>query len=378
MRLLKVLGRPHMVPGLALKELREWGDWRDIYEGLITQGRIWDFHDLFMAAHVGFGTTVAQEQFFGPRDVLECLLSDWRTTEQDESTQLALLDILAFMACDADNSIKSQRFAKRCLQEASVISESIIQHHPRSMHTRPFLQWTIAQASVSLRKGHSVPPSYNDLRNFCGLLETAADTGIPYYVPVNQEQPAWAPIDLPKGSISHLNSVLEASRELQDYVTEAQCLGELILRVSNPSSQVDELLQLQNEKQNNIQGYLQTSFSRYLLSTDPQSKAKLVADLKGFGPLRNASSLIFPDRACVRDILLRALSPKRSNSLIYSINASQPFYSLLPNKYQTWIDHYAENGHGQGSRQGNTDRATRDVYRYKTIEMKPMKKITNI
>lgn len=367
MRLLKVLGPHHIVPGLASRGLREWGDWRDIYEGFVIQGRIWDFHDLFMAAHVGFGTTVAQEQFFGPRDVLECLLSDWRTTEQDESTQLALLDILAFMACDADNSIESQRFAKRCLQEASIIAESIIQQHPRNMKTRPFLQWTLAQASISLRKGHSVPPSYDYLRNFCGLLESATDTGIPYYVPVHQEQPAWAPIDLPIGSIEHLKSVLVASRELQDYVTEAKCLGELIMRLPNPTSQFDELLQLQKGKQKNLQGYLETCFSKYLLSTDPQSKAKLSADLRGLVPLADPSNFIFPARACVRGILLRALSPRSSNSLIYSINASRPFYSLLPGRYQTWIDHYEEDGPGQVSRRRNTDRATGDVNRYKPI-----------
>lgn len=340
------------------ESMGEWGNWKEIYEELVAQGRIWDFRDLFIAANETFGSTVAQKQFFGSRDVLECLLSDWKPTEEDESTHLALLDLLTHMALYASYLTALQPVAERYLRAASLITESIMEHHPGNMKTRPFLLWTLAQLSITSTQTKAKVPPFSFVANYHGLgglSRHSTRTGIPYYVPVHQEQPAWAPVDLPTTSIESLKVVLGAARELQDYVTEACCLGELVRGVSDPINMLEQLSQLQRENQNDMVGYLETCLSKYLHAKDERSKAKLLADLNSFGPWRDPSNLVDPSIACSRDILQWALSPSESNSVSHSINASARYYDVLPSVYQTWLDEYANVGHKPRRQQPTCD-----------------------
>jgi hypothetical protein len=46
-----------------LKPLKQWTAWPELYGTLLSQGRIWDFRDIFLAAIRCFGLTQACQQF---------------------------------------------------------------------------------------------------------------------------------------------------------------------------------------------------------------------------------------------------------------------------------------------------------------------------
>jgi hypothetical protein len=74
-----------------------------IYEELLREGRIWDFRDILIGAVYSYDSTRAFEKFFGSSEVaLERILLDWSTTIHDESTNLALLDILTSVSSQTD------------------------------------------------------------------------------------------------------------------------------------------------------------------------------------------------------------------------------------------------------------------------------------
>ena len=49
----------------------------------------------------------AIDAFFGPEldNAIGTMVNDWKTDEQDESTELALLDIMSFLAVSASNDV---------------------------------------------------------------------------------------------------------------------------------------------------------------------------------------------------------------------------------------------------------------------------------
>ncbi|KAH7176738.1 hypothetical protein EDB81DRAFT_49620 [Dactylonectria macrodidyma] len=330
--------------------LADWGNWEKIYRELLAQGRIWDFRDLFLTAYTCFGAESANEQFFRSKNALDTLLTDWRTTEQDESTQLALLDIVSVMALSSNVSAEVRPFTEQCLQSANVLGESIMETFPQDVKSRPFLRWILAQSSISARRGKRSPFAYDYLFDFPGEAVLPKHIGIPYYIPIRQENPGWMPPNLPTGSSEPLEMVLKASKELNDYDIEASCLKELIVRSHEPATLFDRLASFQKERQQNMEGYLATCLSRYLITKDEDAKSKLLRDLSEFGWWQDPSKLVSPVRACTRDIMQQALTPTSPSYLPNSIKAGTRYYEFLPEFLQRLIDRHVEGGTARPSK----------------------------
>ncbi|KAH7127743.1 hypothetical protein B0J13DRAFT_141223 [Dactylonectria estremocensis] len=326
------------------RHLADWGNWDKTYRELLGQGRIWDFRDLFLAAYTCFGAESAQEQFFRSKNALDALLTDWTTTEQDESTQLALLDIVSAMALGSSVSAEVRPFTEQCLQSATVLGESIMENFPHDVKSRPFLRWILVQSSISARRGKRSPFAYDYLFDFPGEAVLPKHIGIPYYIPIRQENPGWMAPNQPKDSSEPLEMVLKASKELNDYDMEASCLKELIVRSHEPATLFDELANLQRDRQQNVEGYLATCLSRYLITKDADAKSKLLRDLNGFGWWQDPSKLVSPVRACTRDIMQQALTPTGPSYLPNSIKAGVRYYEFLPEFFQRLIDRHVEGG----------------------------------
>ncbi|KAL6364430.1 hypothetical protein LRP88_01831 [Fusarium phalaenopsidis] len=319
-------------------DLADWGNWESVYRQLQTQGRIWDFRDLFTTACTCFGIKSTEEQFFGSGTIFKALEDDWdNIAADDESTMLAVVDILTTMAL---LSIRQAEVGTPCetyLSRASSLVEAVISASPSCAKSRPILRFMIAQSSLYLRTGRASHSAYNYLDNFLGFGAYQSEVDLPYYVPIGKENPGWEPPDLPKSSFEPLEMALKASKELKDYQTQAQCLKELALWSREPSEFFEDLARLQTESQEDMEGYLSTCLSRYLVEKDKDAKAKLLKELNGFGTWQATGNLISPDKACARDIIQQALSPSEQISQTQSVKAGLSHYPWITNPFKRFI-----------------------------------------
>ncbi|RSL83496.1 hypothetical protein CEP51_004474 [Fusarium floridanum] len=349
------------------RDLVNWGHWKSVYQELQAGGRIWDFRDLFTTSCACFGIKITEEQFFGSGTIFEALEDDWNNIEvDDESTMLAVVDILATTALLSIRQAEVETPCEAYLSRASPLVETTISAFPSCAKSRPILRFMIAQSSASLRKGGTSHSAFNYLENFLGFGAYQTEVDLPYYVPVGKENPGWAPPDLPKSSFEPLEMALAASKELKDYQTQALCLKELALWSQEPSEFFEELARLQAESQKDMEGYLATCLSRYLVEKNEDAKEKLLKDLIGFGTWPATSNLISPDKACARDIIQQALSPSNQISYARSAKAGVRHYRWLTGPFRQFMGVFSE----RAPRERPTRRASH-VYQRPTLQSTP-------
>lgn len=318
--------------------LANWGDWKQVYELLQAQGRIWDFRDLFTTCCLFFGIKSAEEQLLGSRSILQAVAEDWAPLmDGDESTLLALVDLFTTIVLNLFNHAEDQLLLKKYLVCASAFAEDVMTEHPRYTKTRPFLQFIVAQSSISLRTISGGQFAYNYLDDFPGLTGFSYELELPCYVPVRKENPGWNPPDLPESSIAPLEMALEASTGLDDYRTQVLCLKALAVRSREPSRLFEELIRVQKMIQQDMDGHLTTCLSRYLVSNDRDSKEALLGELNRFGWWHETSKLLRPDKGCARDIIQQALSVSHQNHASKSVEAGFRHYNWLPDSFQNFI-----------------------------------------
>ncbi|KAI8712670.1 hypothetical protein NCS52_01365700 [Fusarium sp. LHS14.1] len=338
MNLVYLTDRANVRTAAFPSHLARWGNWGKVYEELQAQGRIWDFRDLFTTSCVCFGIESAEEQFFQSGTASERLVEDWKSLGgDDESTMLALLDIFSTMALLDINHVKGGLLAEKYLFMATTVAGTIVQEMPHCSKSRPFLRFIISESCISLRRGRKGQMAFEYLVGFPGLPVFPLDIGTPYYIPVHQENPGWEPPHLPEGSFEPLEMVLRASRELKDYKTQTLCLRELAVRSRKPAGFLKELAWLQREMQQDMEGYLTTCLSRYLVEREIDSQAQLLRDLNNFGQWQDPANLVSPRKACARDIIQLALSPPHPNRFPQSVKAGLRHYEWVPQSLQRFI-----------------------------------------
>lgn len=287
-------------------ELSDWADWRRIYWQLLSEGRIWDFRDAFVAVSESYGTKNALDAFLGDYSdsSVEGLLLDWRTDQRDESTELALLDLLAFKALSPDTSPDAGHLRETCLRLAEPIGKSLLNNCPHTVRSRIFIQWVISKSVVGSKR-----ENFKYLADYGGHTVFAEfEPGMPYYVPKDAENPGWLPPVLTSTARQSLEMALRASQETQDYRTEARCLQELSLGTQDPDGPLQALAELQTSKQHDMNGYLATCLTRYLTCENPEAKRTLLENMKSLGFWENPSDQIDPAMARARNVLWRVLT----------------------------------------------------------------------
>lgn len=321
--------------GIDETPLSDWADWRRLYWQLLSEGRIWDFRDAFVTVSTCYGTKNALDAFFDSSSPVEGLLLDWQTDSHDESTQLALLDLLAFIALTTDTSPNAGNLRETCLHLAEPFGNSLLDNSPHLIQSRMFVQWVVAKSVVGSAIG-----KFKYLANYRGYTAYPGieSGGMPYYVPINGENPGWLPPEPTLTGHESLQMALRTCREIQDYQTEARCLQELSLRTQDPDRSLQELAELQKSKQHDMNGYLATCLTRYLLCVTNESKTALLQDMASFGPWEEPSDLLSPTVAAARDVISRSLSLERANESGESIRAALKYYSFLPASFQRILD----------------------------------------
>lgn len=320
-RLTKLTTRPSKRDESSGK-LNEWADWRRVYWQLLSEGRIWDFKDAFVAVSESYGTKNALDAFFGDssNSSVESMFLDWKTDSRDESTELALLDLLSFQALAPDASLNDGQLRETCLRLAEPIGKSLLDNSSNALRSRVFVQWVIAKSVVGSKR-----ENFKYLADYRGrTIFPKFEPGMPFYLPRRGENPGWLPPNLTPTARQSLEMGLKTCRETQDYRTETRCLQELCLGTQDPSTLLQELCELQKSKQHDMKRYLATCLTRYLTCVNAETKGILLEDIKSFEIWEEPSDLIDPGRAAARDVLWRVLSPKSPGKYFCSIIPTPP------------------------------------------------------
>ena len=319
--------------------LEHWADWPKLYKNLLTQGRIWDFRDVFLASISAFDLKQTRLNFFGPEPSRDKILDNWTVHMQDDSTILAQLDILVFMILDLEPPESDMHGTEVAVlkEDAQSLAELIMKNHPESMKTRPFMRWLLAKATESIFKeeenssntsGTASRNQFKYLRNYPGIYFFPPGwISLPVYVPREFEIPSWQAPEQPLKAHDPVRMALAVATQLQDYTTQALCLKLLILTSQDATKLFDQLGQLQKSVQEDRGEYLLTCVSSYLICRDKASQSRLLAELRDMGDWTDPWILYDPQAYLAKQYIERALSanvndrriltPLKKSSMLY-------------------------------------------------------------
>ncbi|KFY40283.1 hypothetical protein V494_03583 [Pseudogymnoascus sp. VKM F-4513 (FW-928)] len=269
-----------------------WSDRPDLYKSLLLDGRIWDVRDIISGCEPALvhhtwrtfiGADIYSSTFFA-----DCL-RDWNLEEYDESSYLAMLDILVtlgkshiseFRRTSSHHNIEC---AKEVFEHARGFSTCIKDNNPEHIKSRPYLRWILAEAELGRHLAglkNDAVSTQKSLRRFPGL--TVWISALPIYIPISSENPGWCATTLQDNSTDLLETGLKAAQDLGDYRTEANFLRELACRSEDPKELLAELSNLQKSTQGDMVGYLQTCLTKYLLAHDEAQLQALRDELADF------------------------------------------------------------------------------------------------
>lgn len=295
---------------------KEWIEWPTLFKELLSQGRIWDFKDLYVASLAAFADSAGATPYLGTESTKRSLIDDWISEEGDESTNLALLDIIlepAQLRSAFPNEMKSR-------------VEAIIAHCPAAMRSRSFIRWILASAADALngekRGEDGLWQAYKThIQGFPGMVWHSHDCfllGI--YVPRDTENPGWAAPEISLAVNEPLQLALNLAKELKDYKSQVACLKLLIFQSADPTQLFQELASLQKCMQGDKKGHLKTLLSSYLVCKDRPAKEKLLEELQQTDDWRDdmisGDGLIYWTRDFIERALKRSLQgPKPTAKL---------------------------------------------------------------
>ncbi|KAI0106082.1 hypothetical protein F4814DRAFT_430415 [Daldinia grandis] len=325
--------------------VRQWADWASVYHHLASEGRVWDFRDLFTAFKQAFGRDGTFDAFFNTwslDEVMDTLNSDWETVNYDKSTNLALLDIMGLLILESDFEATPLKYYKSCLKHGEKLAESLMDEDPETAKSRPFARWLVAKAAVLSCNTHGNPfSSFQFLDSYPGVQIRQGDgVHIPIYVPLRAERPAWKVPDAPPEWKEAVHMALGIAKDLGDYETQSLCLKHLIIRSQEPHMLLGELSDLQNSIQDDQDSYLRTCLSKFLILSDSESQRGLAEELFRFGQDKTIVNQTLPiehhnvSLQWARSVILPTLPSTMGGTV--TIDKSGSFYAHLP----TYIRHF--------------------------------------
>lgn len=280
-------------------------NWPAIFQELLVQGRIWDFKDLYVAAVAAFSNP-EDRLLLGTDDIKRSLIDNWVLEEGDESTDLALLDML----------LEPDQLRSFYPNEVKSRAEAIIAHSPAVMKSRSFIRWILANAADALsgeKKGDddSWLAFETHLQGFPGVVWNTEGCFLPgVYVPRNTENPGWVAPEPPLGMNEPIQLALNLAKQLKDYNAQVACYKLLIFQSQDPTKLFQELAELQNSMQGDRKGHLETLLCSYLVCKDRSGKEKLLEELEQSGDWGGVTMLSDGLTYWARDFIERAV--KRS------------------------------------------------------------------
>lgn len=323
--------------------------WNRIYQQLLDQGRVWDFRDLFTASVNYIRPDKLLLDFYAPRlehaSLFDILVEDWSCDIFDESTSLALLDVMVAMypisAMDPPDSFLP---VHQWLEHTENIASLIAKTDADLLMTRSYLRWSLAKLRLSTARGPSeaTNPSpypgqiiFDDVPHF-----------LPVYAPTGWEMADWASLALPSHANANIELILNAAKHLGDLDTHSLCCQMLIIHSKDPLVHVKGLTDLQRTTQHDIHGLLNTLLFKYMLCKDTDSRKHLRSEIMY---IEHGDNFEKPLRWALY-MVLRALSDTdRSQSWL---DMAKSLYKDLPTFIQ---EHIKEETHDVGRQERKED-----------------------
>ncbi|UNI20224.1 hypothetical protein JDV02_006330 [Purpureocillium takamizusanense] len=365
-------------PRLATRELPSIPK---IYSQLLSEGRIWDFHDFFSALIPWFNFSVdtVMMKIYGTAGYSRRLLDDWVSdmSDTDESTILALLSLIVSVLRGNLRNPRRLQMMDQWMSDAQSLAHCLKLNHIGCLKSRAFARWVAVEAAglVSIEYG-SFEGAVSERHASAPGLTFAWGLGVPVYVPATIENPNWQMPGVPPEQKEPIIMAWRLSRELQDYQTEEFCLELLIVVSQDPKTYFEELSHLQNSVQKNRRGFLWTCLSKYLISGDVASKRQLLEDLKSFPDWVDRDALSDPPACFARDFIRGALSSQLKGHNVHrkypteSFKKSIEIYGrLLPPEMSEFVRR--ETGIGWSNNWGSIEFA-REPYRFRDITEKQL------
>ncbi|KAI0376268.1 hypothetical protein F5Y04DRAFT_292820 [Hypomontagnella monticulosa] len=293
--------------------------YRVLYTTLLSQGRIWDLHDIAVTRAFTPQVDVSYDWSDDPdfRRRIQDFIKDWSNTlrEPDTSTTLALLGVLMSLGQRAvfnpfDDDVDSKGRAEIILDLSAPLALSIIENDPRSMRSRSFIKWMLMKPFIAGQD--CVVSQIWSLRLSQGIALQSNHFQLPLYIPMMSENPGWDPVRVTPDHEGLVSMALNMSRCLADYQTEGMSLRELTKLSTNSIEVFEELGKLEKLTQGDIHYYSNTLISKYLVSDTEHRRNKLKDDL--------AELLSIP----FLPICLDSIQMWSLNILLYTLEKSGP------------------------------------------------------
>ncbi|KAI1075627.1 hypothetical protein F5B20DRAFT_374991 [Whalleya microplaca] len=256
--------------------------YRRLYADLLSQGRVWDLHDLVTLMPSTKNIEALFKDLFDTTLIpgVQILISDWSNSvhEYDASTALALLSILTYILLELLQT--SGKLAEDILKQALPLGLSIMEKDPNNMKSRPYLRLLLAKSRFfELKSRHGIEALLSDLKGSPGVSYHIDSRFLPIYTPANMENPCWKIQDATDESKDPVKLVLRYAKNLGDFTTETLAFQELIRLSTNPVDEFERLCDLQKSAQGDSTGYAQSLASRYLVSNTEESRENLKVEI---------------------------------------------------------------------------------------------------
>jgi len=240
------------------------------------------------------------------------LVDNWATDELDEGIALAQLDMLATVIL---NSPRPDWLPNTVQEAAERLVRQISENHPQAVGTRPVMRWmlikTLESSFQDTESGTSVDPfAY---LNYCPgvvLKRDGCRIGLPIYIPFEFEVPGWFVPQASKEVRLAVETTLAQATRVQDYPTQVLCHQLLIMQTQDPSDLFDRLGQLQSSVMGDMEGYLRTCLSSYLICRGKEAEKRLLAQLKQLDGWTELNALRDADVHLAKQQIERVLDAK--------------------------------------------------------------------
>ncbi|KAL2812219.1 hypothetical protein BJX63DRAFT_432846 [Aspergillus granulosus] len=279
------------------REFNYWANCDHLYTPLIMGGQVWDARDLICALIESEGAKNVWNILFqtdiNSSNAFSRLIADWNMGQYDESTYLAILDILVHVSgalssfTIAAPTREDLSTADRCLDYARSVAICLKENNPELKHCRPYLSWVLAETQLRRKRHPADSDLGTHLSTYPGL--TVRMNTLPIYLPITSENPTWFPSSRHPGVAltpddQLLEAVVETAQAREDYATEVACIAELTYRFAGGqdvwAQRFSRMQELQLTRQHDILGYQHTCLTRFLTTVDDQDRRALLSDIK--------------------------------------------------------------------------------------------------
>ncbi|KAK9421436.1 hypothetical protein SUNI508_05671 [Seiridium unicorne] len=260
--------------------------YQSLYADLLRQGRIWDFHDIFISVVAAESPEKAIGHFVNTTDIrrpLQALIADWKAPVQgsDTLTNLALLDMLR--AVSATYPIKHYEIddlPEDPMAMSTSLAHSIIESDPEAMKSEPFINWMLTKVQFAILKDKRRAEGFNEHFESHPGIYTCPNFDLPEYIPVKTENPGWRLDDAAPEYRNPIEMVLKMAKRLGAYKTESAALRTLMRLSKGPMKTFEDLCTLQKSVQGDFKSYSHTLVSKYLIVDSKSSMEEFKHELR--------------------------------------------------------------------------------------------------